>query len=76
MYAIILLVILLALKLGEVWIFAEMSWWWIIGGAVVVFIWFEFIERMLGLDKRKEHAHYEKIQQERAKKNFDKNKRR
>ncbi len=74
MYAIILLAILVALKLGEISIFAEMSWWWITGGAVAAFIWFEFIERMLGLDKRQEHAHYDRIQQERAKKNFDKDK--
>ncbi len=78
MYAIILLVILLALKLGEVSIFANLSWWWIVGGALAAFIWFEFIERMLGLDKRQEHAHYDRIQKERAKKNFenDKKKRR
>lgn len=72
MFLIIVLFIMLVLKLAEVWIFATMSWWWIIGGACAVFVWFEFIERMLGLDKRKDHAHYEKIQKERVKRAFDK----
>lgn len=72
MLLIVPLVLLLLLKLGSVWIFADMSWWWIIGGALVAFLWFEFFERMLGLDKRKDHAHFEKIRQERVKRAFEK----
>lgn len=72
MPAIIILALLLVLKLAEVWIFAAMSWWWIIGGAVLAFLWFEFFERMLGLDKRKDHAHFEKIKNERVKRTFEK----
>ena len=72
MYAIILLALLLVLKLADVWIFATMSWWWIIGIAVAAFLWFEFFERMLGLDKRKDHAHFEKIKNERVKRAFEK----
>ncbi len=60
MLLIIPLFILLILKLADVWIFAAMSWWWIIGLAVFAFLWFEFFERMLGLDKRKDHLHFEK----------------
>jgi len=73
MLLIIPLVILLVLKLADVWIFAAMSWWWIIGLAIFAFLWFEFFERMLGLDKRKDHAHFEKIKKERVKRTFDKN---
>lgn len=72
MYAIILLALLLVLKLAEVWIFATMSWWWITGIAIAAFLWFEFFERMLGLDKRKDHAHFEKIKNERVKRAFEK----
>jgi len=73
MLLIIPLFILLILKLADVWIFAAMSWWWIIGLAVFAFLWFEFFERMLGLDKRKDHLHFEKMKQERLKRTFDKN---
>ncbi|MFZ6689193.1 TIGR04438 family Trp-rich protein [Undibacterium sp. SXout11W] len=73
MLLIIPLFILLILKLAGVWIFAAMSWWWIIGLAVFAFLWFEFFERMLGLDKRKDHIHFEKMKQERLKRTFNKN---
>ncbi|MFZ6779028.1 TIGR04438 family Trp-rich protein [Undibacterium sp. Ji83W] len=72
MFIIIILFIMLVLKLADVWVFATMSWWWIIGGASAAFVWFEILERMLGLDKRKDHAHFEKIQKERVKRAFDK----
>lgn len=77
MFIIVPLFIVLLLKIGDIWIFANMSWWWIIGAAFAAFVWFEILERMLGLDKRKDHAHFEKIQKERVKRTFDKtNKRR
>ena len=71
MLLIVTLALLLGLKWAEVWIFASLSWWWIIGLAVFAFLWFEFFERMLGLDKRKEHSHYDKIKQDRVKRSFD-----
>jgi small Trp-rich protein len=46
---------LCALRFFEIWRFAELSWWWIGGLMVAAFIWFEYIEPMLGLDKRKAH---------------------
>lgn len=52
---IIIIALVTAMKFFEVWKFAELSWWYIIGLMVLAFIWFEFIEKMLGLDKRKEH---------------------
>jgi small Trp-rich protein len=71
---ILLLVALIALRFFEVWKFAQLSWWWIIALAVVAFIWFEFIEKMLGLDKRKAHDVDEKRRKERVKQSFDKRK--
>lgn len=52
---IILIAALIPLRYFEVWKFADMSWWWIIGAMGAAFIWFEFIEKMFGLDKK--HAH-------------------
>jgi small Trp-rich protein len=70
MILIILIAALTAVKYFEIGPFANMSWWWIIGVMAIGFIWFEFIERMLGLDKRKAHEQLEKARQERVKKTF------
>src|SRR5450830_16385 len=72
MLLIIPLVLLLVLKLANIWIFAGLSWWWIIGLAVFAFLWFEIFERILGLDKRKDDAYFEKMKQERIKRTFSK----
>jgi small Trp-rich protein len=56
---IILIALLAALRFFEVWKFADLSWWWIVGLMAVGFIWFEFIEKLLKarvkqtFDKRK-----------------------
>lgn len=72
MFLILLIVALVALRGFEVWRFAEISWWYIIGLMVIAFIWFEFIEKMLGLDKKKEHQLQDKRRDERVKKTLDK----
>lgn len=69
---IFLIVLLAALRYFEVGPFAAISWWWIGGLFLVAFIWFEFIERMLGLDKRKAHEQMEKVRQERVNNTFKK----
>jgi small Trp-rich protein len=71
---ILLIVALVGLRFFEVWRFAGLSWWYIIGLMVFAFIWFEFIEKMLGLDKKKEHNVEEKRRQERVKNAFGKRK--
>ena len=71
---ILLLVALVALRYFEVWKFAQLSWWWIIALAVAAFIWFEFIEKMLGLDKKKAHNVDEARRKARVKQSFDKRK--
>ena len=69
---IILIALLVGLRYFEVWRFAELSWWWIVGAMFAAFIWFEFIEKMLGLDKKKEHNVDEQRRKDRIKQTFDK----
>ena len=67
---IIIIVLLSLLRYFEVGPVANLSWWWIVGLMGVAFIWFEFIERMLGLDKRKSHNELEQARKDRVKKTF------
>jgi small Trp-rich protein len=68
---IILILALIGLRYFEVWIFAQMSWWWVVLLMVFAFVWFEFLERIFGLDKRtREHALLEKQRKERLEKTF------
>jgi small Trp-rich protein len=71
---ILLILALVVLRYFEVWRFAELSWWWIAGLMAVAFIWFEFIEKMLGLDKRKAHDVDDKRRKDRVKQSFGKRK--
>lgn len=71
---IILIAVLSALRYFEVWRFAQLSWWWVIGLAALAFVWFEFIEPLFGLDKRKAHNEDDKRRQARVKASFDKKK--
>jgi hypothetical protein len=41
---------------------------------VAAFIWFEFVEKMLGLDKRKAHDEMDKARKERVNKTFNQKK--
>lgn len=69
---IIVIVLLSLLRYFEVGPFATLSWWWIIGLLMIAFIWFEFIEHMLGLDKRRTHEQLEKARKERVERTFKK----
>jgi len=71
MYLILLIVALVALRGFEVWRFADISWWFIIGLMALAFVWFEFIEKMLGLDKKKEHHLQDQRRAERVKKTLE-----
>jgi small Trp-rich protein len=68
---IILIVVLSLLRYFEIGPVANLSWWWIVALFGVAFIWFEFIERMLGLDKRNAHEELEKAREARVKKAFE-----
>jgi small Trp-rich protein len=69
---ILLIVGLSLLKYFEVRFVANLSWWWIVGLGAVAFIWFEFLERMLGFDKRKAFEEMDKAREARVKKMFKK----
>lgn len=69
---IITIVVLSILRFFEIGPFADFSWWWIAGLMLLAFIWFEFMEPLLGLDKRKAHEQMEKARKERVSKAFRK----
>ncbi|MET3105296.1 small Trp-rich protein [Oxalobacteraceae bacterium GrIS 2.11] len=72
MILILLTITLAALKYFDMSFMANVSWWWVIGLFFFTFIWFEFFERVLGLDKKKAHAKHDQAQKIRAKRSFDK----
>ena len=67
---IIIIVLLSVLKYLEVGPLENFSWWWIALLFGIAFIWFEFGERIFGMDKRKAHEQMEKARQERVSKTF------
>lgn len=69
---IILIVGLSLLRYFEIGPVATLSWWWIIGLLSVAFIWFEFLEKLFGLDKRQADEQMERARKERVKKAFQK----
>jgi small Trp-rich protein len=69
---IIAIVSLSILRFFEIGPFARLSWWWISGLILLAFIWFEIIESLFGLDKRKANKEQEKARLERIKKAFKK----
>ncbi len=71
---IIIIVALASLRYFEIGPFAEISWWWIVGLFGVAFIWFEYVEKLLGLDKRKANEELEKARKERVRKTFERRK--
>lgn len=71
---ILLIAALVVLKFFEVWKFANLDWIWIIGLMIFAYIWFEFIEKILGLDKKKDHKLDEARRKDRLKQTFDKKK--
>ena len=72
MLLIVLIVVLSLLRYLEIGPVADLSWWWIGGLFAIAFVWFEYVEKMLGLDKRKAAEQLEKARQERVKKTFRK----
>jgi small Trp-rich protein len=74
MWLIWLGVVLIVLKVLEISVFATMSWWWIVLLGVVAFVWFEFIERRLGLDKKKAFDEYDEAKKRRIEQALEANK--
>lgn len=69
---ILIIVALVLLKYFEIGFVENLSWWWIVGLGVAAFIWFEFLERIFGLDKRRAFDEMDKVREERIKKRFGK----
>jgi small Trp-rich protein len=65
---------LIVLKLLELGPFATMSWWWIVLVLAIAFVWFEFIERYLGLDKKKAFDEIDKAKKLRIQQALESNK--
>ncbi len=61
--------LLAGLKYMEVGPFGKLSWWWVVLPFVLVIVWWEVIIPLLGLDKAKEHADFEREKKERLEKN-------
>ena len=74
MWLIWLGVALIVLKLLEISVFATMSWWWIVLVGAVAFVWFEFVERRLGLDKKKAFDEYDEARKRRIEQALEANK--
>ncbi len=64
-------VLLIVLKLLEVDPVAALSWWWILSPLALAFVWFEFLEKALGFDRRKaEHVEWAQRRKERVEASF------
>jgi small Trp-rich protein len=66
MWILLIGLVLLVSKLLELGPLAELSWWWVVLPFVVAFIWWEFVERRLGLDKKKAFDELDKAKKERV----------
>lgn len=62
--------ILAIAKWLEVEFLADISWWWVLSPLFLAVLWFEVLERMLGMDKRSEltDSEIEKAKRERINK--------
>ena len=65
MWLIWLGVAMIVLKLLDISVFATLSWWWITVPFLVAFLWFELVERRLGMDKKKAFNEIDKIKKQR-----------
>jgi small Trp-rich protein len=74
MWLIWLGVALIVLKLLEISVFAELSWWWITVPFVIAFLWFELVERRLGVDKKRAFDEIDGIKKLRIKRALEANK--
>ena len=72
MLLIVLIFGLSVLRFFEVGPFAGLSWWWIAALFLVAFVWFEYIEKMLGRDKRRAHDETEEARRKRVASSFRK----
>jgi small Trp-rich protein len=64
-------VAMIVLKVLEISVFSELSWWWVALPFGVGFLWFELVEKRLGMDKKKAFDEIDKAKKERIKKRLE-----
>lgn len=52
----------------------QLSWWWVAAPFAAAFFWFEFVERNLGLDKKKAFDELRRTKEHRIKEALERNK--
>ena len=65
MWLIVTGVVLMVLRFLHIGPFADMKWYWWCLPFVLAFIWFEFFERRLGLDRKKAFDEMDQAKQRR-----------
>jgi small Trp-rich protein len=71
MYLVWLGAILILLKVLDFGPLIEVSWWWVLAPLAAAFVWFEWLEKLCGLDRRKvEHLESERRRKERVQAEF------
>jgi small Trp-rich protein len=68
--------LLVLLKFFEIGPFANVSWIWILVPLGIAFVFFEVLEPMFGLDKKKAHDELQKAKERRVKQQLDRDKHR
>ena len=69
-------VVMIILKVLEISVFSELSWWWVALPFGIGFLWFGLVEKRLGMDKKKAFDEIDKAKKERIKKRLEVEKRR
>jgi small Trp-rich protein len=64
-------VAMILLKVLEISVFSELSWWWVALPFGVGYLWFELVEKRLGMDKKKAFDEIDKAKKERIKKRLE-----
>jgi small Trp-rich protein len=64
-------VAMIVLKVFDISVFSELSWWWVALPFGVGFLWFELVEKRLGMDKKKAFDEIDKAKKDRIKKRLE-----
>lgn len=71
MYLVLIGAVLVLLKYFEIDPVAAWSWWWILTPLAVAIVWFEWLEKAFGKDRRRQdHVEYEKNRKDRVAQQF------
>jgi small Trp-rich protein len=71
MYLVWLGAILILLKLLDYGPLVEVSWWWILAPLAAALVWFEWLEKLFGRDRRNvDHLEWERRRKERVASQF------